>query len=114
MFVLIRGISGNHGDSPIPTAHNTESTDDEVQYNHYAHLVYHILEDHCVAEDHHVIQDHSMVKNHPVTENHGTPDTENPWKKVELDFVCWNYYLTPGPKRPFIQTPLYYSFSVHF
>ena len=30
MFVHIQGIRENHGDSPISTAHNSESTDDEV------------------------------------------------------------------------------------
>ena len=36
-----------------------------------------------MTEDHHLVEDHSVVKNHPVTENHGTPETENPWKKVD-------------------------------
>ena len=31
----------------------------------------------------------------------GTPETENPWKKVEPNSVCWNYYLIASPKRPF-------------
>ena len=32
---------------------------------------------------------------------------ENLWKKPEPDFVSWNYCLTPGPKRPFVQSLLH-------
>ena len=99
MFVHIQSISENHGDSPIPTVHNTKPTNDEDS----THSPMQSSHSPCITSGSSHGRGSSCGQGSSRGELtcDGTPETENAWKKVKPNSVCWNYYLTPGPKRPF-------------